>query len=221
VRMSFRGKPGLCGTDNGNISIHDDGDGRQWNRDACIEGPVNVRLVRRGGRVVELKTKVAHGWPTEGRRVVDLGQVSPADASAYLLALAERADNPSVGESALFPATVAEGVVTWPALLRMGRSERVASQVRRSAVFWLSQQAGDQVTKGLTDLVDDGGVDREVREQAVFALSQRPRDEAVPALIRVARNHRDPEIRKKAMFWLGQTNDPRALALFEEILTRP
>ena len=30
----------------------------------------------------------------------------------------------------------------------------------------------------------------------------------------------DPEIRRKALFWLGQSEDPRALALFEELLTR-
>ena len=57
-------------------------------------------------------------------------------------------------------------------------------------------------------------------EAAVFALSQRPREQGVPALITVARTNRDPEIRKKALFWLGQSNDPRALDLFEEVLTR-
>jgi hypothetical protein len=38
-------------------------------------------------------------------------------------------------------------------------------------------------------------------------------------LIRIAREHQDPEVRKSAMFWLGQTGDPRAVAFFEEILT--
>jgi len=33
--------------------------------------------------------------------------------------------------------------------------------------------------------------------------------------------HRDPEVRRKAIFWLAQSQDPRAVALFEEILTRP
>ena len=66
----------------------------------------------------------------------------------------------------------------------------------------------------------DNGVDREVRESAVFALSQRPREEGVPALISVARTNKDPEIRKKALFWLGQSDDPRAIDLFEELLTR-
>jgi hypothetical protein len=58
------------------------------------------------------------------------------------------------------------------------------------------------------------------QDDAVFALSQRPRDEGIPALIAIAKNNRDPEIRKKAMFWLGQSGDPRALDLFEQILTR-
>jgi HEAT repeat protein len=60
-----------------------------------------------------------------------------------------------------------------------------------------------------------------VREQAVFALSQRPREEGVPSLIRIAKTHSDPEIRRKAIFWLGQSHDPRALALFEDLLTKP
>ena len=112
-------------------------------------------------------------------------------------------------------------MTVWPALLKLARDERVARRARRQAVFWLGQAAGDAATRGLTDLVDDSGVDREVKEQAVFALSQRPRDEGVPALIRIARTHRDPEVRRKALFWLGESDDPRALALFEELLTKP
>jgi hypothetical protein len=36
----------------------------------------------------------------------------------------------------------------------------------------------------------------------------------------VARNNRSPEIKKKAMFWLGQSKDPRAITFFEEILAK-
>jgi hypothetical protein len=28
-------------------------------------------------------------------------------------------------------------------------------------------------------------------------------------------------LRRKAIFWLGQSDDPRALSLFEELLTKP
>ena len=42
----------------------------------------------------------------------------------------------------------------------------------------------------------------------------------MPALIRVVKTNKDPEIRKKALFWLGQSRDPRALQLIEELLAK-
>lgn len=57
-----------------------------------------------------------------------------------------------------------------------------------------------------------------MKKRAVFALSQLPRDEGVPLLIDVARRHTNPVVRKQAMFWLGQSKDPRALEFFAEIL---
>ena len=58
-----------------------------------------------------------------------------------------------------------------------------------------------------------------MKKKAVFALSQLPKDEGVPQLMEVARNNRNPAVRKQAMFWLGQSKDPRAVKFFEEILT--
>jgi len=57
-----------------------------------------------------------------------------------------------------------------------------------------------------------------VKKKAVFALSQLPKDEGVPLLIQVARTNHNPAVRKQAMFWLGQSHDPRALAFFEQVL---
>ena len=53
---------------------------------------------------------------------------------------------------------------------------------------------------------------------AVFALSQMPKQEGVPKPIQVAETNKNPEVRKQAMFWLGQSNDRRALEFFEEVL---
>ncbi len=155
-----------------------------------------------------------------GRNMIDLGTVSAKDAASYLLAFAMR-DESRAAEKAIFPAVLADSVTIWPDLLKIAKSDQVSRKVRRSAVFWLGQAVGDAATKGLTDLVDDGNADRDVRESAVFALSQRPHEEGVPALIRIVRENKDPELRRKAIFWLGQSDDPRALSLFEELLTRP
>ncbi len=223
VWMRFASRPGVCGSDN-SISTSSRSNGRtvitsggdQWE---CLEGPVWVSLLKRDGQIERVKTRIARPWSTEGRgRVTDLGAVGAREASDYLLSLAERGPEGRVGEEAIFPATLADSVTTWPALLRIARNDGRPQQTRRSAVFWLSQQAGERITRELSDFVNDGDEDRELRKHAVFALSQRPRDESVPELVRIARTHRDPEIRKQAMFWLGQSNDPRAVALFEEIL---
>ena len=55
------------------------------------------------------------------------------------------------------------------------------------------------------------GGDIEVQEQAVFALSELPENQGVEPLIKLAKTHPDPRVRKKAVFWLGESHDPRAL----------
>ena len=98
------------------------------------------------------------------------------------------------------------------ALARTGKS----SDVRGTALFWIAQRAGDKAVGTITQALEDP--ETEVRKKAVFALSQLPKDEGVPKLIEVARTHRDAAVRKQAMFWLGQSRDPRALTFFEQIL---
>jgi len=115
-------------------------------------------------------------------------------------------------------ATLADSAVVWPELLRLARRDDLPLETRRQAVFWLGQAAGDAAARGLDSITTDERGDLEVRKQAVFALSQRPADEGVPALIRVARTSPSRELRKSALFWLGQSEDPRALALFEDLL---
>src|SRR5205823_7447871 len=188
----------------------------------CEPGPVRVSMTMRSGRVHSLRTYVGGRWVTPPRdaTVTDFGTTSARDAVDFLLGLATREDT-RAGEEAILPVTLADSVTVWPMLLRLARDDRAPQRTRRQAVFWLGQAAGDAATKGLADLVDDGDVDRDVKEQAVFALSQQPRDAGGSALIRIARTHPDPGVRRKALFWLGQSGDARALALFEEILTQP
>src|SRR5881409_100158 len=231
VRFSFAARPGVYGNGRNSISWGCDGgdcrhrqttdwqsDREEWS-EPCDSGPVRVALTKSSGRITDLRVYVGGEWRAN-TAATDLGIVSTKDAATYLLALALK-DESRASEKAIFPAVLADSVTIWPDLLKIAKADDVSRKVRRSAVFWLGQAAGDAATRGLTDLVDDGRQDHEVRETAVFALSQRPRDEGVPALIRVAKENKDPDLRRKAVFWLGQSDDPRALALFEELLTRP
>jgi len=238
VRFSYAARPGVYG-DGRNIISWDcqdarggvgrrcrnrqvDGgysDGDDWHS-ACDSGPVRVALTVRAGAVTRLRAYVGGAWrPTTGGGATDLGTVSTREATGFLLGLARSGSR--AGREAIFPAMLADSVTIWPDLLRIARDPRVHEETRKSAVFWLGQAAGDAATQGLSDLVDDTSTDVEVKKSAVFAMSQLPHDDGVPALIRVARGNKSPAVRKSALFWLGQTNDPRAIALFEEILTKP
>ena len=212
VRMSFASRDGVCGNGD-NISIRDRGES-EWEND-CEEGPVLVALTVRDDRITDIKTRVGGRWRSSSR-ATDLGTVSAREAGEYLLELAE-SDHPAA-EDAIFAATIADSFTAWPGLLRIARNESATEDARKGAIFWLGQAAGAAVTPALDSIASNDG-DREVKESAIFALSQRPANEGVPALIRVARTNKDPNLRRTALFWLSQSKDPRALDLFEELLT--
>ena len=231
VRFEYASREDVCGDGRGMIRFRDResvylengtswGSRSGWQRRACVEGPVRMSLRIRDGRIDRARVYVGGDWPDDGTDVRELGMVATRDAADALLELARRGSGRGA-DDLIFPALIADSVTVWRQLLDLARDREAGRQSRKSAVFWLSQEAGEAVVRELGDFVADDQQDREVREQAVFALSQLPRDEGVPTLIRVARSNPDPEIRKKALFWLGQSEDPRALALFEEILTRP
>ena len=223
VRLSFNLRKGICGSGNsiregrGNTTWGPDrSQDVEWDDD-CYTGPGRLVVVRRAGETTGLRFYVGGRWrPSDA---TDLGMIAAPEAASYLVGLAETA-NGEVAEKAVFPATVVDSANVWPAFIRVARNESRPRKVRTQAVFWLGQAAGDSATAHLSALAVDNSVDREVRSQAVFALSQRPRDEGVPALISIARTNKDPELRRKALFWLGQPNDPRAVDLFEQLILK-
>lgn len=102
-------------------------------------------------------------------------------------------------------------------LIKVAKSDS-DREAKSQALFWLGHKAGEKSLGVLKETVEKEDADTEVQKQAVFVISRRPVDEAVPLLIKIARTHQKAEVRKQAIFWLGRTGDPRALAFFEEIL---
>jgi hypothetical protein len=215
LRLSFAARPGVCGNGGHSITIASDDERGEWESN-CAPGPVRVSLQVHGGRVREAHTYVGGRWRPAGTGTTDLGALPARQAAADLLALAEQGG--ADADALVTAATLADSALVWPSLLRIARRADLPLETRRQAVFWLGQAAGEAATRGLDSLAGDPHGELEVRKQALFALSQRPADEGVPALIRIARTNPHAELRKTALFWLGQSEDPRALALFEEIL---
>ena len=214
IRLSFAARPGVCTDDADGIKVGQQSD--EWQRD-CEPRLVRVAVSLRDQRVHSVRTYVGGRWLPAGA-AVDLGTVGAREAAGYFLALAEQAGDTGVGGDLLLPAVLADSVTVWPSLVRIARNGRVPGKTRGRAVFWLGQAAGEAAGEALDSIAGDHRGDRDVRKQAIFALSLRDRNEGVPALIRIARTNTDPELRKTALFWLGQSEDPRAISLFEEIL---
>lgn len=230
VRLTYAARPGVVG--NGRNVIAWDCDGSRCRRQqmtgdfadgkgewgwAREPGPVRVALRVRDGSVVSVRVRVGGTWRA-GQDVTDLGTVAAPAAAAFLLRLA-RGDIGRPAKDAIFAAALADSATIWRALLAIARDRAVRNETRKQAVFWLGQEAEQVVTRSLDSLAMTDDESLEVREAAVFALSQRPAHEGVPALIRIARTHQDSRLRRRAMFWLAQSTDPRALELFEQILS--
>src|SRR4051812_12075724 len=82
VRLSFAGKPGVCGNGANSFSVGDDAD---WTSD-CESGPVRVSLRVSDHQVVGLRTYVGGQWRA-ARGATHLGAGRPQEAGAFLLGL--------------------------------------------------------------------------------------------------------------------------------------
>ncbi len=59
-----------------------------------------------------------------------------------------------------------------------------------------------------------------MKDQVIFVLSQRRDPVAVDKLLDIAKTDKDPELRKKAIFWLGQSHDPRVQQFLLDLINK-
>jgi hypothetical protein len=167
-----------------------------------------------------LERFVAAGQPPERRKkaVFWMGVARGGRGYEVLRRLLRDDEGPRFREHVVFALTQSKQPGALDRIVEAAKRDADAG-VRGQALFWLAQTAARKAVPALQAALDDDP-EVEVKKKAVFAVSQLPRDEGVPMLIRLARTHKSREVRKQAMFWLGQTRDARALAFFEELLTR-
>ena len=232
AEVRYATRPGICGNGTRGFSVGRHSYFGEWNSSddhdfmrTCDPG-ARVRLRVEKGAVTDVRVAVgrraARGAPENP--VTDLGEVSSADAASYFLGLAESGAGGRGSHGAITAAVIADGVSVWQRLYAIAiDTARVSSSTRRDAMFWVSRFAAAKVTGHGEDIAaadeDDDRDDRDdARDAAVFALSQLRGKQGVEPLLTIARTHKDPQLRQKAIFWLGQSGDPRAARLFREIL---
>lgn len=221
VRITFPSRAGVCGNGNSWYRTSDGDRIGSFRRGddvdmECEEGPVRVVVARRNGRSDDLRTYVGGRWRADPS-ATDLGMISAEQAVSWLIAEVETGDESSA-KDALMPLTIADAEVPWSRVLDVARDASRPRGVRTQALFWSAQAAGERAAQEI-GVIASTDPDVEVRKQAVFALSRR--DDGVEHLLTIARTSTDREVKKAAYFWLGQSKDPRAAALFAEVLSKP
>jgi hypothetical protein len=232
AEVRYATRPGICGNGTRGFSVGRHSYFGEWNSSddhdfmrTCDPG-ARVRLRVEKGAVTDVRVAVGRRAARSAPEnpVPDRGDVSSAHAAASFLGLAESGGGGRGSHGAITAAVIADSVSVWQRLYAIATDTvRVSSSTRRDAMFWVSRFAAAKVTGHGEDIAaadeDDDRDDRDdARDAAVFALSQLRGKQGVEPLLTIARTHKDPQLRQKAIFWLGQSGDPRAARLFREIL---
>ena len=206
------------------------------------EAVTALESILQGSDDIELQKKVVfslsqHGSSRAGRILRDiavdsradeevrelaifwLGQEGSADDVAALMDLYERIDSDQLKEKIIFSVSQSDNSRSDEWLLELARDQSEPVGLRKNAVFWLGQE-GDIDAADLKELYDDA-VEFELKGQVIFVLSQRDESDAVEELMAIARGEEDTGLRDKAIFWLGQMDDPRAAEFLMDLINRP
>jgi HEAT repeat protein len=136
----------------------------------------------------------------------------------YLRDLYESLERSSLKEKVIFGVSQSGSDEDSDWLLDRALDPRESTDLREHALFWAGQ-SGIEAGR-LANLYHEVAAE-EMKEQIIFALSQSSHEEdAVEELMEIALNERDGDLQKKALFWLGQSDDPR-VADFLLDLIRP
>jgi TolA-binding protein len=145
-----------------------------------------------------------------------IGQHASAENATYLRGLFGRLRDEELKKKVLFSLSQMRGQGNDRWLLNVALDASQGEEVRKQALFWAGQAGvplGELV--GLYDRMRDA----DLREHLIFVLSQRMREPAaMDKLIEIARRDPDRRMREKALFWLGQSRDPRALQVIRDVI---
>jgi len=116
----------------------------------------------------------------------------------------------------LFALTQMPGAVDSEWLLAIFSDPNEDREVREMALF-MAGQTGN-VDAGVLSQMYDSATGTEMKDQILFTLTQLDSEAAFDKMLDIARTEEDPDLRQNAIFWIGQSGDPRAQEVLLEIL---
>src|SRR6266545_443023 len=147
-----------------------------------------------------------------------IGQTRSPDNAQFLKDLYAKVENDDLKEKIIFSLSQMGGADNYRWLMDIALNPKEDIEIRKKALFW----AGQGHNVDVADLVKlyDSMNDREMREQLIFVYSQRREEAALDKLFQIGKNDPDRELRKKAIFWIGQSRSPRAAQFLQELINQ-
>lgn len=215
AQFSFPARPGICGDGRTYIST---GSGNFYGSfssnasDQCQAGPVRVVIDLADRNVIALHTYVGSVSAAVDAGVTNLGTVTSADAAAFLLGVASRADG-RVGRDAIFAALLGDNVDATPQLLDIARDQNRPLETRRAALSGLGRSDAPQLDKigsSLVQIATNEGDVQGVRTQALSVLARLDHGAGIQPLVQLASGNINSWIGRESMRVLSSSGDPRA-----------
>jgi thioredoxin-like negative regulator of GroEL len=148
-----------------------------------------------------------------------LGQRNATENGQFLRGLFAKVKSKELKDKIIFSLSQNRSTENNEFLLDQATNKANAMEIRKSALFWASQSGAADVAK--IAQIYDRADDQEFREQVIFVLSNKGRNTAaIDKLIDIAKNEKNRELRSKAVFWLGQSRDPRAIKVLQDIILK-
>jgi hypothetical protein len=225
IQFSYPARPGVCGDGRTYIST---GSGNFYGSfssnaaDQCVAGPVRVVADLADRNVIALRTYVGGANPVVDAAVTNLGTVTPADATDYLLGVASRADG-RVGRDAIFAALLADRVDLTPRLLDIGRDANRPLETRRAALSGLvrSEPAQlDRIGAALVEIATNENDAQGVRTAALSVLSRLDHGAGIQPLVQLANGNITSWVGRESMTVLARSGDPRARQFLRSTVQR-
>jgi HEAT repeat protein len=225
VQFSYPARPGVCGDGRTYIST---GSGNFYGSystngsEQCMAGPVRVVADIADQNVIALRTYVGGTNPIVDAGATNLGTVTAADATDYLLGVASRGDG-RVGRDAIFAAVLADGVDLSARLLDIGRDQNRPLETRRAALSGLGRSDAsqlDRVGAALVQIATNESDAQGVRTAALSVLSRLDHGAGIQPLVQLASGNITSWVGSESMTVLARSGDPRARQFLRSTVQR-
>jgi hypothetical protein len=140
------------------------------------------------------------------------------DESEYLRGLFWKTASPDLRESVIQAVANQKSPDRTAWLLGIARDKNQELGPRKKALFYAGQ--GGAELKELLPLYDELSGQPDMQDQMLYVYAQRKETEATDKLLQIARGEKNPELRKKAVFWLSQRKDPRVKQFLLDLLNQ-